>query len=66
MIIVHVYTASLDNHVKEKVFRDNEQETAKAYARNEFKKNGVYKVKVWTGKPIPNMVDAPGLLLELV
>jgi hypothetical protein len=63
MITVHVYTM---RGVKEKKFGDREHEKAIEYAEKKFKRHYVYKVKVWSGKPIPNLVNAPGLLLELV
>ena len=45
------------------------QGCAADFARQEFKKRGVYKVKVWDklkGDIVPNTPQAPGLIYEFV
>lgn len=60
-IFVHVYEVA---RVRE-LFFDTAKE-ARQFARNEFKKGNVYKVKVWKNFSVPNVVQHENLILELV
>lgn len=61
---VHVYSVDGPS-----TWAYNSRAFAKKKAREFFRQSNVYKVKVWDlskGQPVPNMVNAPGLIMQLV
>lgn len=59
---IHVYRVSGEHET----FKSKNLEAAKQFADEQFKRPSVYKVKVWKGTAVPNIVDHPNLVYHLV
>jgi len=59
---IHVYKTD----GKHKTLKAKDLDIAKAIADEAFKMPNVYKVKVWNGPAVPNIVNHPNLVYHLV
>lgn len=60
-LLVHVYS---HDGVEERLYEC--PRAACDFARKQFKREDVYKVKVWAGAPVPNVDEHPYLILHLI